>query len=69
MATAKKGLTGNLVQGHLYSSDPLDQLIAIAAEIANRSGLFDEDVIDSPAQTDGETKSRSTDHSGQRRSA
>jgi len=41
MATAKKNLTGNEVQGHQVH--PLDKMIAIAVRIAAREGLLFED--------------------------
>lgn len=46
MAKAKQELTNRHVQGPPPSSDALDRIIAIAAEVAGRCGLLDEQVVD-----------------------
>jgi hypothetical protein len=64
MATAKKNPTGNRVQGHRSTKDPLDKLIAIAIRVAQREGLLEADPSD-----DLGTDARAERGSGDRRSA
>ena len=52
MATAKRDLTNPRVQGPRLSPDPLGRLVAIAAEIAEREGLLDEDMLHLPSGTE-----------------
>lgn len=69
MAKAKHELTNRQVQGPPPSSDALDRIIAIAAEVAARCGLLDEQVIDLTSAGDAHTEAERNAPVDEKRSA
>ncbi len=51
MATAKRNLTNPRAQGPRRPVDPLERLVAMAVDIAERAGLLDEDLVHPPSAT------------------